>query len=117
MHANENHETLSINSTIKVNSRRNNELIRHDSNANGRLLIFDINTGLKHALNIIENYDDLRILVANRSSSICYRMLSAHDINSAHRLIEIFLKFDFKNECQNCLRLLFEYQCKLRLDI
>lgn len=71
----------------------------------------------QHALNIIENYDDLRILVANRSSSICYRMLSAHDINSAHRLIEIFLKFDFKNECQNCLRLLFEYQCKLRLDI
>lgn len=48
MHANENHETLSINSTIKVNNRRNNELIRHDSKANGRLLIFDINTGLKH---------------------------------------------------------------------
>lgn len=69
----------------------------------------------QHALNIIENYDDLRILVANRSSSICYRMLSAHDINSAHRLIEIFLKYDFKTECQNCLRLLFEYQCKLRL--
>lgn len=66
----------------------------------------------QHANQIIENYDDLRILVANRSSSICYRMLKNHDIGSVHRLIEIFLRFEFRSECQNCLRLLFEYQCK-----
>lgn len=66
-----------------------------------------------HALNIIENNDHLRALVANRSSAICYKMLLIHDIDSVHRLIEIFLKYDLFLECQNCLRLLFEYQCKL----
>lgn len=32
---------------MKVNVRRKNELMRHDSKASGRRLIFDIKTGLK----------------------------------------------------------------------
>lgn len=32
-------------------------------------------------------------------------------MDTAHRLIELFLKFNMKNDCRTCLSILFDYQC------
>lgn len=43
---------------------------------------------------------------------MAYTLLQDHNVDAVHRLIELLLRFDMRQECRRCLGFLFEYQCK-----
>lgn len=43
---------------------------------------------------------------------MCYTLLQEHQVEAVHRLIELLLKFDMRNDCRTCLSFLFDYQCE-----
>ncbi|KAM7342024.1 uncharacterized protein ACRADG_009588 [Cochliomyia hominivorax] len=64
----------------------------------------------KSAADLFEHYEELQQLVAKRSSSLCASFLSRNNIDAVHRLIEVFLQYNQREACSNCLSLLFNYQ-------
>lgn len=46
-----------------------------------------------------------------RTSAMAYTLLQDHKVDAVHRLIELLLRFDMRQECRRCLSFLFEYQC------
>lgn len=46
----------------------------------------------------------------HRTSLMCYTLLQEHNVDAVHRLIELLLQFDMKNNCRTALGILFDYQ-------
>ncbi|XP_075167454.1 uncharacterized protein LOC142239556 [Haematobia irritans] len=64
----------------------------------------------KSASDLLAHYGDLQQLVAKRSAALCSSFLSRNNVDAVHRLIEVFLQYNEREACSNCLSLLFTYQ-------
>ncbi|XP_013118871.2 uncharacterized protein LOC106095956 [Stomoxys calcitrans] len=64
----------------------------------------------KSASDLLSHYDELQQLVAKRSITLCSSFLSRNNVDAVHRLIEVFLQYNERDACSNCLSLLFTYQ-------
>ncbi|XP_061390080.1 uncharacterized protein LOC133325309 [Musca vetustissima] len=68
----------------------------------------------KSAGELLMHYEELQKMVAKRSVSLCGSFLSRNNVDAVHRLIEVYLRYNEREACSNCLSLLFNYQYKRR---
>jgi len=61
------------------------------------------------SLSIFHDYKDLREVIAKGSLRFCREFLKNNNTEPVYRLIELFLKYNQKEACENCLNLLFNY--------
>ena len=64
------------------------------------------------ARDLFESDEKVRDIVGQRASFLSYLYLKEHNMEAVHRLIELFLKCNMKNECRNVLMVLFNYHCE-----
>jgi len=70
----------------------------------------------KIATDLFAEYEELQQIVAKKSSTLTSSFLAKYNIDAVHRLIEVFLQYQQRDACNNCLSLLFNYQY-LRKDL
>ncbi|XP_073823506.1 uncharacterized protein [Musca autumnalis] len=68
----------------------------------------------KSAGDLLLRYEELQQMVAKRSVSLCGSFLSRNNVDAVHRLIEVYLQYNEREACSNCLSLLFTYQYNRR---
>lgn len=61
---------------------------------------------------LIDSIEVLRETVARDMMWIVTSLLAQHNLNAVHRLIQLCLKYEWKDKCSICLFELFDYECK-----
>lgn len=64
------------------------------------------------ASKLFRQYEPLRTMFRKDIGQYTFDRLQQHDVDAVQRLIELCLEFKLMKECQICLTLLFDYQCK-----
>lgn len=66
---------------------------------------------------IFDTIEIIRTMVVKDISWIVLSLLHEHNVDAMHRLIELCLKFEWREECSVCLFALFDYHCKCSYSV
>lgn len=76
----------------------------------------DVHRNMAISEQLFDSIDVIRKIVAKDMISIVTSLLGQQNLNAVHRLIQLCLKYEWKDECSVCLFELFDYERKLHFN-